>query len=254
MKLARCAICFVLIGPITVTASVGQTATPPIQPTQSEKRSAPTIASASSVHTSDDVDVLRETQLTITMPHHSGLIWWIPFEFWALSAEKNGNSPEKVRDGLKALRDYTIVGVVAAKVSTLGTFDYTTPNDLQKYVFIRDSEGQDYSALADLTGDAKTLAETLKPVLASALGRAGENFALLFFPAMKKGGKRIADEMSKGSFSVVLKEITGEPETVYLWRTPLTSVTPPRYCPVGGERVHADWDYCPRHGVKLDKP
>ena len=131
MKLARCAICFVLIGPITVTASVGQTATPPIQPTQSEKRSAPTIASASSVHTSDDVDVLRETQLTITMPHHSGLIWWIPFEFWALSAEKNGNSPEKVRDGLKALRDYTIVGVVAAKVSTLGTFDYTTPNDLQ---------------------------------------------------------------------------------------------------------------------------
>jgi hypothetical protein len=254
MKLVFRSIRLFLIGLITSMSLLSQTATPPIQPPQREKKSAPTSAPPSSVHTPEDVDILRETQVTITTPHHSGLIWWIPFEFWALSAEKNGNSSEKAREGLKALRDYTIVGVCVAKVSILGSFEYTTPTDLQKYVFIRDSEGQDYAALADLSGDAKNLADMLKPVLTSALGRAGENFALLFFPATKKGGKRIADEMSKGSFSVVLKEIAGEPETVYVWRTPLTSVTPPRYCPVGGERVHADWDYCPQHGVKLDQP
>ncbi|MFY9673022.1 MAG: hypothetical protein WAK13_01160, partial [Terriglobales bacterium] len=91
-------------------------------------------------------------------------------------------------------------------------------------------------------------------VFANAMGRAGENFAILFFPAKTKAGKRIADEMSPGSFSVVLKDVIGEPEDVFLWRTPLTSFTAPRYCPVGGERVHADWNYCPRHGVKLDQP
>ena len=39
-------------------------------------------APVQSVHTTDDPEVLRETQLTIDTPGYSGVIWWIPFEFW----------------------------------------------------------------------------------------------------------------------------------------------------------------------------
>jgi hypothetical protein len=198
------------------------------------------------------VNVLRETQMTIQVNDYTGVVWWIPFEFWVDSAVKNGGSPEKTRERLKALNDYTIVGIFAAKVSSLGSFDYVSPADLQKKTFIRDSEGQEYPAFPELTGDAKNLADVMKPMLSNAMGRAGENFAMLFFPAAKKSAKRIADEKSKGSFSVVLKSVMDEPETVFQWTTPLTSFSAPRYCPVGKERVHADWDYCPRHGVKLD--
>jgi len=152
---------------------------------------------------------------------------------------------------LKALRDYTIVGVMAAKVSSLGSFDYVTPADLQKKVFIRDAGGSDYAALAEVNGDAKNLADVMRPMLANALGRAGENFAMIFLPARDRAGHPIADALTRGQFAVVLKDTLGEPETVYLWKTPLTSVTPPRYCPVGKERVHANWDYCPWHGAKL---
>jgi hypothetical protein len=144
------------------------------------------------------------------------------------------------------------VGLFLAKVSLLGSFDYVTPPDLLKRTFLRDSEGQDYPAIPEVTGDAKTLADMIRPVLANAMGRAGENFAMLFFPAKKKAGKPIADELTKGSFSVVLKGAAGEPEMIFLWRTPLTSFSAPRYCPVGKERVHADWDYCPWHGVKIE--
>ena len=258
MKLMFRFLCLFLGGlTLTATLSQGQTTLLSAQATPTETKAAAPVATpapsvVSNIHTTDDVDILRETQITINTPHHTGMVWWIPFEFWAKSAEKNGNSPEKAREGLKALQNYTIVGVFAAKVTSLAAFDYSTPSDLQKNVVIRDSEGQDYAALAELNGDAKNLADMLKPILTSAMGRAGENFALLFFPATKKGGKRIADELAKGSFSVVLKDVTGEPETIYLWRTPLTSVVAPRYCPAGGERVHADWDYCPRHGVKLE--
>lgn len=244
MNLTHYSICLLLSTLIAATSSLSQTAQP-------EKKSGPT-ASVSNVHTPDDVDILRETQIRLDRKGYAGLVWWIPFEFWVQSASKNGNSEDKTREQLKALREYTIIGVFHGKVSSLASVDYVTPTELQRHVFVRDSEGQDYAPIADLTGDAKSLADALKPILANALGRAGENFAFLFFPATKKGGKRIADEMSKGSFSVVLKEVAGEPETIFLWRTPLTSVAPPRYCPVGGERVHADWDYCPRHGVKLE--
>jgi hypothetical protein len=247
MKLTQCCLCLLLVMCLLGVSSQGQAAPP-------EKKTAPTAPAVSNVHTADDVDVLRETQLGVSTKGHTGLVWWIPFEFWAHSAEENGGSPEKMREQFKALRDYTVVGIFIAKVSPMGSFDYITPSDLRKGTFLRDSEGQDYAAVADLTGDAKTLEDVLRPILTNAMGRAGENFALLFFPATRKGGKRIADELSKGSFSVVLKEVAGEPETIFVWRTPLTSFSAPRYCPVGKERVHADWDYCPRHGVKLDQP
>ena len=216
------------------------------------KPSLPAAATPSNVHTTDDADALRETQLGISGNGYTGLVWWIPFEFWAQSAEKRGDDPAKTREQLKALKDYTIVGLFLAKVSSLGSFDYVTPADLQKKTFLRDSDGQDYPAISEVTGDAKTLADMIRPVLANAMGRAGENFAMLFFPAKKKAGKPIADELSKGSFSVVLKGAAGEPEMIYLWRTPLTSFSAPRYCPAGKERVHADWDYCPWHGVKIE--
>ena len=219
----------------------------------SDKKS-PTAAHVSSnAHTTDDLTILRETQMGLDSKGYAGLVWWIPFEYWVRSGEDRGAAADKTREQMKALRDYTIVGVFVGKISSLASLDYVTPADLLKKTFIRDSDGQEYGPISDLTGDAKNLADILKPVLANAMGRAGENFAFLFFPAKTKGGKAIADEMSPGSFSVVLKDVVGEPEAVFTWRTPLTSFTAPRYCPVGGERVHADWSFCPRHGVKLDR-
>lgn len=239
-------ICIVLVVGLLTTLSLSQST--PVTPGK------PVTPAASNVHTTDDPEVTRETQFGIDINSHVGLVWWIPFEFWVRSGEKQGADPEKSRQQMKALRDYTVVGVFLAKVSSLGSFDYLTPSDLQKKVFLRDSEGQDYAALSDVSGDAKNLADVIRPMLANAMGRAGENFAMLFFPAKTKAGKAIADESSKGNFSIVLKDAVGEPETIVAWRTPLTSFAKPRYCPVGKERVHADWDYCPWHGVKLGNP
>ncbi len=241
-------------GPLLIcsllVASVWGQATPPTQ----EKKDAAADKSWK-VHTTDDPEILRETQLGINFNGHAGLVWWIPFEFWVNAIAKNGISVDQARKNLSALQEYTIVGAFLGKVSSLGSVDYVSPADLQKKIFIRDSEGQDYAPLVELTGDAKNLADVMKPMLANAMGRAGENFAMIFFPAKGKTGKKIADATSKGQFSVVLKDMVDEPETIFFWRTPLTSLSTPRYCPAGKERVHADWDYCPWHGVKLeDKP
>jgi len=178
MKLRRYCFRLLLTMCLVRASSFGQTA-------PAEKAIVSPVPAVSNVHTTDDVDVLRETQIQVNTKDHTGLIWWIPFEFWPLSAEKNGNSAEKAREQLKALRDYTIVGVLVGKFSALGSVDYVTPSEVQKKTLIRDSEGLDYAPMTELTGDAKSLADTLRPLLTNAMGRAGENFALLFFPATK---------------------------------------------------------------------
>jgi hypothetical protein len=248
MKTCGKALCLILLACVLAASCWGQV--PP--KTAVGNKPAATSSTASNVHTTDDPDVLRETQLGVTTSGYAGVVWWIPFAFWTYSAEKAGNPPEKTRENLKALKDYTVVGVFLAKVSALGAFDYVTPSELQKKIFIRDSDDQEYPALAELTGDAKNLADVVRPMLANAMGRAGENFAMLFFPARGKSGKMIADENARGQFSVVLKDALSEPETIFLWHLPLNSFSTPRYCPVGKERVHSDWDYCPWHGVKLE--
>ena len=204
------------------------------------------------VHTADTLDILRETQLTVAEESYLGLIWWIPFEFWQQAAAKNGVTPEQSEKQFGVLRNYTIVGSFVAKVSSLGAFDFVPAEGLQKSIVLRDSSGREYTAVKEPAQDAKNLAAIMKPILSSAMGKAGENFEMLFFPARTTDGQPIADASQKGKFSVVLKEIAGVPESIYEFSLPLTSLTPPKYCPAGKERVHADWEYCPWHGVALN--
>jgi hypothetical protein len=246
MKMLRKSLGLLLTPILLIASAWGQTTPAPAQ----NNAAAP--STPLNVHTADDPGILHETQITVDVNGRTGLVWWIPFEFWVNAAEKNGTPADKARQSFSALQDYIVVGVLLAKVSDLGTFDYVSPADLQKKTFVRDAGGQEYATVGEVGGDAKNLADIMKPMLANAMGRAGENFAMIFFPAKSKSGKRIADATSKGQFSIVLKDIAGEPETIYHWRTPLSSLSAPRYCPVGKERVHADWDYCPWHGVKLE--
>lgn len=208
--------------------------------------------SPSEPFTSDTPDILRETQLAIRHPGYAGLVWWIPFEFWKKSAMDRGVSADKVEQTFGKLRDYTVISVFGAKVSSLAAFDFFSPEDIQKNVVLRDSAGKEYSYIKDPSQDAQNLAAMIKPILSAAMGKAGESMQILFFPGKTQEGALIADATRKGEFSIVFKNLLGEPESVFLWRLPLTSVSAPKYCPVGKERVNLNWEYCPWHGVRLN--
>src|SRR6266540_4030049 len=89
-------------------------------PTPAPGKKAPVSSSVSNVHTTDDPEVIRETQMGINGNGYVGLVWWIPFEFWIDSATKRGADAGKTRESLKSLQDYTVVGAFLAKVSSLG--------------------------------------------------------------------------------------------------------------------------------------
>jgi hypothetical protein len=217
--------------------------------------SSPAIASATTVsepHRGDIPDLIRETQLGVRANGYSGFIWWIPSEFWTQAVTKRGGSADKAAETFRPLREYTMIYLLIAKVSDLGVFDFAPPDQLRKKVFLRDSSGVDYPALDDVGDAAKNLAGMMKPMLSNAMGKAGENSTVLFFPAKTKAGLPIADPLAKGSFSLVLKDVVGVPQDVYEWRLPLTSLSAAKYCPYGKERVNANWSFCPWHGVALN--
>jgi hypothetical protein len=197
-------------------------------------------------------DLLPETQRGIHGAHYTGLVWWIPPEFWEISMAENGATPAQIAEFTKPLRDYTLVAVVVGKVGALGSIDFTPADALRSSIVLRDAHGTEYPQVTTVSDAAAMLPKILKPVFSNIAGKMGDNIEVLYFPAKSKSGALLADASSHGEFSIVLRNLTGSGDSVYLWRLPLSSVQPAKYCPVGKERVEANWNYCPWHGVPLN--
>jgi len=196
--------------------------------------------------------IIKETQLTIGGKDTTGFVWWLPAEFWEQSTIEQGSTPEQARNSFAALRDYTMVIIAVGKVG-IGNINWRSENEIRSGTSLRDSDGQSYSPLREISGDAQGIASIVRPVLTNILGPMGQNLQILFFPAKTKMGKSIADPTRASSFSVVLTSLTAQKESEFSWRLPLTSLSPPKFCPAGKERVEASWRFCPWHGVPLDE-
>ncbi len=197
-------------------------------------------------------DILKETQKQVGGNHRIGIVWWIPAEFWEASAKRQGSSPERAREMFASLREYTIVCVAVGKMG-IGTINWSTEADVRSNTVLRDSAGMNYKSVTELSSDAQGLLSIVKPVLTNVLGPMRQNLQFLLYPAKTSAGSTIADARRPASFSVVISDLLGQKETAFGWRLPLTSLTPPRFCPIGRERVQADWKYCPWHGNQLDE-
>ena len=196
--------------------------------------------------------IIKETQLTVGGKDTTGFVWWLPAEFWEQSAIEQGGTPEQARNTFAAMHDYTMVIVAVGKVG-IGNINWRSENEIRSGISLRDSDGQSYSPLHDISGDAQGIISIVRPVLTNILGPMGQNLQILFFPAKSKMGKSIADPTRAGTFSVVLSNLTPQKESEFSWRLPLTSLSPPKFCPAGKERVEASWKFCPWHGVSLDE-
>lgn len=54
------------------------------------------------------------------------------------------------------------------------------------------------------------------------------------------------DVKKEGKFSMLMDK------TEYKWRLPLSSLLPPRLCPIDDEKLNGAWKFCPTHGVELN--
>jgi hypothetical protein len=194
--------------------------------------------------------IIKETQRQIGGKNLAGLVWWVPAEFWEESAMQQGSSLQQARETFGSLREYTVVIVLTGKIG-IGNINWYSDNELRSNTSFHDADGQVCKPLTDVSSDAAGVISIIKPVMANILGPAGQNLQILFFPSKTRSGMLIADPIREGRFAISIENLPGTKPLRFEWLLPLTSLTPAKFCPFGKERVEANWNYCPWHGVKL---
>lgn len=83
--------------------------------------------------------------------------------------------------------------------------------------------------------------------MAQMLGQFGEGMRVFLFDAKQLNEEAPLDLTAANDFALSWGE------TNLKWTLPFASMLPPKYCPIDGEQMKGNWNYCPVHGVKLDK-
>jgi hypothetical protein len=208
---------------------------------------APAVAAAQGV--SPDLNALvDETQQRSSEPQELSIVWWLPEEFWRLSAQSNPSLAPEVVDTLVArVHPYVIVGALSGHIGELASVRYASGDSLRNGIRLVDSTGAQFAPLDrdSLPAPIQGLLDLLRPMMASLLGNMGQNLNFFVFDGLTPDGARRLDPTRPGRFSIRLLG------TDYRWRLPLASLVPKKRCPVDGELLSGAWRFCPWHGVEL---
>lgn len=202
-------------------------------------------------------DLLINTQLSLkgVSEDHTGIVWWLPNEFWESTYARDTTTSDKDKSAmLAAVEGVSLLGVVQADISPLGSFKFYPKEDVQKNMVItftgKDGKSRRVPVEKDINPDLKVLLGIIKPMLAQAIGNMGENLHFFVLKDKDEDGNRILDPYEGGVLNFKLKEFSGRDifANIYL---PLNSLYVPRNCP-NGRPADVTWDYCPWSGEKLD--
>jgi len=208
------------------------------------------LAQQTTVPEYDTQEIAKETEQLDSHGGKMGLFWWVPVEFWEQSAMKSGVSAARAKQLFAPLGNYNLF-IVGVGHYSLNGISWDTEPDLRKNITLRDQAGNTYKPLEKPGDDAQGFSDMMKPILKNILGPMGEGVQLFFFPKKDPEGKEFADPRRTAELTLLVQDLMDPGVNTYVWRLPLTSLSPAKYCPVGKERVNANWKYCPWHGNKL---
>jgi hypothetical protein len=197
--------------------------------------------------------LVKETEQVDMQAHKMGVFWWVPIDFWEASLRAQGYSSTLATSARKTFEPFGAYNVFLIAVGDMGVGDiaWMAEKELKKNIVLRDQHGNTYKPLEELPEDITPMVEIMKPIFKGMMGNFGAGLQFILFPAKDKEGNRFADPRKSSDLFLDVTGLMGAPTSTYTWRLPLTSLTPPKYCPAGKEKVEASWKYCPWHGVKL---
>lgn len=199
----------------------------------------------------DIAELSQETQRQIQGGERTAMVWWLPEQFWD-EALRRQKQPEAMITAMRdVVRPYVLVFALDVTVTGGGTkLAGKSEAELRQSLRLRDAQGREYAPLpwSEVSPGATNLLGTMQPLLASMMGKIGENFRPFVFPASDYDGRAIADPMVPGRFTV---QIAGDTLT---WELPLAALIAPRSCPIDSAQFTGTFRFCPFHGVELVNP
>jgi hypothetical protein len=192
--------------------------------------------------------LIQETQkLAQDDSNGAVLVWWLPNEFWSRSAEQNREIRPQVRDQLlSVVSHYTILAVLDAKVSPLGSVKGASQEEITRSIAVKSQDTlMRPLAQSEWSTELTTLLQVMKPLLSNMLGQMGQNLHFVVFDGNAPDGNRFADPTRPGRFTVTLGKRAFE------WRLPLGAVLPVKFDPETGDRFPGNYQYSPYTGKEL---
>lgn len=182
---------------------------------------------------------------------HVANFWWLPPEYWVLSAKELDLPAEEQAKVEKLFQDYVIIGAIDADVS-----DKLQPKLASIAEVVKRSRfsrgGETLEVLHEVNPEVSKLVPTLVYLLRASLGPLGEGLRLLPLANVDPKGKPRLTATDPGELALEFRFTEDGPVHEYRWHAPLTSLVGVRKCPKGGEPLEASWTYCPWHGQKLE--
>ncbi|MFC5570617.1 hypothetical protein ACFPN1_11155 [Lysobacter yangpyeongensis] len=191
-------------------------------------------------------ELLRDVMRVDASGDSIEMVLWLPVQYVEASLAQNKADEKGSREIVSVFGQYTVVAALQGTVGTLGN-TYTSEQDLRGKLRIVDATGHSYAPIPADKLDKKMsrLIAILQPFIKQTAGEVGDNLALFVFPGKGSDGKRIADAMDNGLFTVQIDE------TAHRFRLPLGSLLASRIDADTGESFPGSYNFNPYTGAPL---
>lgn len=193
---------------------------------------------------------INEIQKWEKNENNMSLTFWIPNSYWRIALQDSPEvTPEMIQQIEMAFQDYVIIIALDMEMSMGSSMVFRKEPEMRKSISIIDSQGNKYFPIKedDLEGSALMFKDAIKPMFVQMLGKMGQGMHFYFFEVKDKEEDNLINEYEKGKFTVKHSNYNFE------YSLPLSSLLSPKKCPVDNLEMNGNWNYCPTHGVKLDK-
>lgn len=193
-------------------------------------------------------ELTQDLQRTSQSAESLDLIWWIPAEFWDVALSNEKDMDEKTRREFADLfRSYTVIAAVKGTIGSFGVSSFESEAELRAQLHVRDASGKQYAPIAVDKMDRRLtmLIQIMRPMFKNLLGEMGDNLQFYAFPGKGSDGKRLADPLGTGSFTVNLDAEN------YAYRLPLGSLLVPSRDAKTGEVFPGSYRFNPYTGGEL---
>ena len=187
---------------------------------------------------------LKEITVTNVKDNQTQTAIWLPSEF---NVNAIGDNVETRTDS--SLKSYLIF-MIQCSIDRADSQTIASWSEIQNRAFLKGVSHARLKPLALVPVELSRNLEAIRTAIAES-GGFSINMHMLVFDINDPNGKVLVDTAKRDKLTLILEPSGSFGKAEFTWHTPFDAVTDAGNCPNCGEKIKAQWYYCPFCGNKL---
>jgi hypothetical protein len=189
-------------------------------------------------------EFLKELTIVNVKDSQTQTAVWLPFEF---NVNAIGDNVEMRTDS--SLKSYLIF-MIQCSINRADSQTIASWSEIQNRAFLKGVSHARLKPLALVPVEISRNLEAIRTAIAEN-GGSTINMHMLVFDINDPNGKVLIDTAKRDKLTLVLEPSSSFSKAEFVWHTPFDAVVDAGNCPDCGEKIKAQWCYCPWCGNKL---